>query len=114
MVPHDIENNAGKARQTEIADKYVNVTEAIREHHAKNRLNSARRPKVAAVRIDLLRLLQRPLFATRCGSFDILPSASKVYAKKVGRLTEALNQAEDRTEATEALRSPIESQSRRK
>jgi hypothetical protein len=53
VVPHDIENNAGKARQTEIADKYVNVTEAIREHHAKNRLNSARRPKVAAVRIDL-------------------------------------------------------------
>lgn len=29
---------------------------------------------------------------------DILPSASKIYAKKVGSLTEALNQAEDRTE----------------
>jgi site-specific DNA recombinase len=36
---------AAKTRQGEIADKYVNVTEAIREHHAKNRLNSARRPR---------------------------------------------------------------------
>jgi hypothetical protein len=33
-----------KARQSEIADKYVNVTEAIREAHS-NRLNGLRRPK---------------------------------------------------------------------
>jgi DNA invertase Pin-like site-specific DNA recombinase len=36
---------AAKNRQSEIADKYTNVTEAVREHHARNRLNSARRPK---------------------------------------------------------------------
>jgi site-specific DNA recombinase len=36
---------AVKARQAEIAEKYVNVTEAVREHHANNRLNSVRRPR---------------------------------------------------------------------
>ncbi len=36
---------AAKTRQNEIADKYANVTEAVREHHAKNRLNSARLPR---------------------------------------------------------------------
>lgn len=35
---------AVKARQSEIADKYVNVTEAIREAQS-NRLNGLRRPK---------------------------------------------------------------------
>jgi hypothetical protein len=35
---------AVKARQSEIADKYVNVTEAIREAQS-NRLNGMRRPK---------------------------------------------------------------------
>ena len=39
---------------------------------------------------------------------DILPSASKIYARKVGRLAEALNQPDDRAEATEALRNLIE------
>jgi site-specific DNA recombinase len=34
-----------KAKQKEIADKFVNVTEAVREHHSNKRLNSARRPK---------------------------------------------------------------------
>ena len=36
---------AAKVRQTDIAEKHVNLTEAIREHHARNRLNGARRPK---------------------------------------------------------------------
>lgn len=36
---------AVKAKQKEIAEKYVNVTAAIREHHSNNRINSARRPK---------------------------------------------------------------------
>ena len=36
---------AAKTRQSEIAEKYVNVTEAVREHHANNRLNGARRPR---------------------------------------------------------------------
>ena len=36
---------AVKTRQGEIAEKYVNVTEAVRKHHAKNRLNGVRRPK---------------------------------------------------------------------
>jgi hypothetical protein len=36
---------AAKTGQSEIAEKYVNVTEAVREHHANNRLNGARRPR---------------------------------------------------------------------
>lgn len=36
---------AVKTKQREIADKFVNVTEAVREHHSNKRLNSARRPK---------------------------------------------------------------------
>ncbi len=36
---------AVRARQGEIAEKFVNVTEALRKHHKKNRLNGARRPK---------------------------------------------------------------------
>jgi site-specific DNA recombinase len=39
---------------------------------------------------------------------DLLPTAALIYAKKVGRLTEALNRAEDRAEATEAIRGLIE------
>jgi site-specific DNA recombinase len=39
---------------------------------------------------------------------DLLPSAAPIYVKKVGRLTEALNRAEDRTEAAEAIRTLIE------
>ncbi|WP_271188660.1 recombinase family protein [Ancylobacter dichloromethanicus] len=34
-----------RERQGEITEKYVNVTEAIRDHHTKNRLNGGRRPK---------------------------------------------------------------------
>ena len=34
-----------RARQGEIAEKYANVTEAVRKHHKNNRLNSTRRPK---------------------------------------------------------------------
>ncbi len=34
-----------RARQGEIAEKYANVTEAVRKHHKKNRLNGTRRPK---------------------------------------------------------------------
>lgn len=36
---------AVRARQGEIAEKFANVTEAVRAHHKKNRLNGARRPK---------------------------------------------------------------------
>ncbi|MFC7706236.1 recombinase family protein [Plastorhodobacter daqingensis] len=36
---------AVKARQADIAEKYVNVTEAIRAHHQNNRLNTTRRPR---------------------------------------------------------------------
>lgn len=36
---------AVRARQGEIAEKFVNVREAVREHHKQNRLNGARRPK---------------------------------------------------------------------
>jgi site-specific DNA recombinase len=36
---------AVKAKQREIAEKFVNVTAAIREHHSNKGLNSARRPK---------------------------------------------------------------------
>ncbi|MGN8119689.1 recombinase family protein [Labrys sp. 22185] len=39
---------------------------------------------------------------------DILPSVSAIYAKKVGRLAEALNCPEERQEAAQALRSLIE------
>ena len=217
---------AVKARQSEIADKYVNVTEAVREHHANNRLNGARRPKsllsglifcgccsgpyslrgadrfvcsahvsngscsnsrtiprdeleervlaglkdrmmapeVAAEamrayaeetnrlnrerrtngdawRTELAKVekqIQGVIDAIKEGMFqpsmkaamdglegrkaelnfllaevpvdvpDILPSTSKIYAKKVTRLTEALNRSEDRTEATEAVRTLIE------
>ena len=34
-----------RVRQGEIAEKYANVTEAVRKHHKKNRLNGTRRPK---------------------------------------------------------------------
>ncbi|MDH7789035.1 site-specific DNA recombinase [Ochrobactrum sp. 19YEA23] len=34
-----------RERQDAIAEKYVNVTEAVRKHHKKNRLNGTRRPK---------------------------------------------------------------------
>ena len=34
-----------RVRQGEIAEKFANVTEAVRKHHKKNRLNSTRRPK---------------------------------------------------------------------
>ncbi|WP_342354330.1 recombinase family protein [Paracoccus siganidrum] len=37
--------DAVKARQAEIAEKYVNVTEAVRRHHRNNRLNATHRPK---------------------------------------------------------------------
>ncbi|TIV04294.1 MAG: recombinase family protein, partial [Mesorhizobium sp.] len=36
---------AVRARQSEIVEKYAKVTEAVREHHRKNKLNGARRPK---------------------------------------------------------------------
>ncbi|CAN7638896.1 recombinase family protein [Mesorhizobium sp. LjNodule214] len=36
---------AVRVRQSEIAERYANVTEAVREHHRKNKLNSAHRPK---------------------------------------------------------------------
>ena len=39
---------------------------------------------------------------------DILPTASQIYAKKVARLTEALNRPEDRAEAAEAIREHIQ------
>jgi len=39
---------------------------------------------------------------------DLLPSASSIYAKKVGRLTEALNRPQERAEAAEALRGLID------
>lgn len=34
-----------RERQGAIAEKYANVTEAVRKHHKKNRLNGTRRPK---------------------------------------------------------------------
>ncbi|MGJ5181779.1 recombinase family protein [Bradyrhizobium oligotrophicum] len=36
---------AVKAKQKEIAEKFVNVTTAVREHHSNKGINSARRPK---------------------------------------------------------------------
>ncbi|WP_284421665.1 MULTISPECIES: zinc ribbon domain-containing protein [unclassified Bradyrhizobium] len=36
---------AVKGTQNEIAEKFVNVTAAVREHHSNKRINSARRPK---------------------------------------------------------------------
>ncbi len=39
---------------------------------------------------------------------DVLPTASKVYARKVAKLTEALNQPEERPHASEVLRMLIE------
>ncbi|MCP1222329.1 recombinase family protein [Acetobacter orientalis] len=49
---------ATKARQSVIAEKYVNVTEAVRAHHKRNRLNGTRRPKS---------LLSGLLFCGQCG-----------------------------------------------
>ena len=39
---------------------------------------------------------------------DLLPAASTIYAQKIAKLTEALNQPEDRPEAAETLRMLIE------
>lgn len=217
---------AVKARQGEIAEKYLNVTEAVREHHKRNRLNSARRsksllsglifcgccggpyslrgadrfacsahvtngscsnsrtipreelerrvlaglkdrmmaPEVAAEamrahaeetnrlnrerrsngdawKAELAKVekeIRGIIEAIKEGMFqpsmkaemdalevrkveltalladvpedtpDLLPSAAPIYAKKVGRLTEALNRPEERAEAAEALRMLIE------
>lgn len=193
---------AVRARQGEIAEKYANVTEAIREHHKKNQLNAARRPKsllsglifcgvcggpyslrgadrfacsnhisngscsnsrtisreelerrvlaglkdrtmapeVAAEamrayaeetnRLNRERRSNGDAWRTELQKTDrelekavdailagvpplklkdrMQPSTSAIYAKKVGRLTEALNRPEERTEAAEALRPLIE------
>lgn len=37
--------HAVKARQSEVAEKHMNLAEAVREHHSKNKLNGARRPR---------------------------------------------------------------------
>jgi site-specific DNA recombinase len=215
-----------KARQQGITEKYVSVIEAVREHHASNRLNGARRPKSllsglifcgcckgpyslrgsdrfacsthvangsctnsrTILRVDLERRvltglkdrmmepkvaaeamrayaeetnrlnrerrssgdawrmelakvekaiagvisaiedgLYQPSMKARMEALelqkadltaklmsetddvpDILPSASHIYGKKVERLAEALNKAEDRAEAAEAIRGLIE------
>jgi site-specific DNA recombinase len=47
-----------RVRQGEIAEKFANVTEAVRKHHKKNRLNGTRRPKS---------LLSGLVFCGRCG-----------------------------------------------
>ncbi|MDB5604574.1 MAG: Site-specific recombinase, partial [Bradyrhizobium sp.] len=57
---------AVKTRQSEIADKYVNVTEAIREAQS-NRLNGFAPAEGAVFRVDPLRRLRWPLLAARPG-----------------------------------------------
>ncbi|TCP38015.1 recombinase family protein [Rhodovulum marinum] len=47
-----------KARQSEIADRFANVTEAVRSHHKQNRLNGARRRRT---------LLSGLIFCGCCG-----------------------------------------------
>ena len=49
---------AVRKRQSEIAEKYENVTEAVRKHHKKNQLNGKRRPQS---------LLSGLVFCGRCG-----------------------------------------------
>ena len=45
---------------------------------------------------------------------DIHPNVSSIYRKKVERLTEALNTPEDRNDAAEAIRAPVEKISKRR
>jgi len=52
--------------------------------------------------------LTRALTDTRQDVPDVLPTASKVYARKVAKLTEALNEPEERPHASEVLRMLIE------
>ncbi|MBS7540655.1 recombinase family protein [Ancylobacter lacus] len=59
---------ATKARQNDIAEKHVNLTEAVREHHTRNRLNGARRPKS---------LLSGLIFCGCCGGPYSLRSADR-------------------------------------
>ncbi len=49
---------AVRARQGEIAEKFVNVAEGVRKHHKKNKLNGARRPRT---------LLSGLIFCGCCG-----------------------------------------------
>ena len=49
---------AARTRQSRIADKFANVTEGVREHHRRNRLNVARRPRT---------LLSGLIFCGWCG-----------------------------------------------
>lgn len=49
---------AARARQDEIADTFASLTEGVREHHRKNRLNGARRPRT---------LLSGLIFCGCCG-----------------------------------------------
>ena len=44
-IVDDVLWHSVRVRQGEIAEKYANVTEAVRKHHKKNRLNGTRRPK---------------------------------------------------------------------
>ncbi len=44
-IVHDELWHSVRVRQGEIAEKFANVTEAVRKHHKKNRLNGTRRPK---------------------------------------------------------------------
>ena len=57
-----------RARQGLIAEKYANVTDAIRAHHDKNRLNVTRRPKS---------LLSGLIFCGRCGGPYSLRGANR-------------------------------------
>ena len=50
--------DAARARQDEIADKFAKVAEGVREHHRRNRLNVARRPRT---------LLSGLIFCGCCG-----------------------------------------------
>lgn len=59
---------AVRERQGEIAEKFINLAEAIRAHHKKNRLNATRRPKS---------LLSGLVFCGCCGGTYSLRSSSR-------------------------------------
>ena len=67
-IVDDEQWQAAKARQSEIAEKYVNVTEAVREHHKNNRLNGVRRPRS---------LLSGLIFCGVCGGSYSLRGADR-------------------------------------
>ncbi len=95
--------DAWKAELAKVEKEIRGIIEAIKEGMFQPSMK-VEMDALEARKVELTALLADVLEDTP----DLLPSAALIYAKKVGRLTEALNRPEERAEAAEALRMLIE------